>query len=70
MALSTGRSKLHDAHKTLRAHWEAVEGVWKDSVRRDFEDNYWKPLEPEIHATLRGIDRLAQVLQQVHNDCS
>jgi hypothetical protein len=69
MPLSTGRAKLFNAHKTLRARWERVQDVWNDAVRRDFADNVWKVLDDQVQTTLRATDRLDQVLGQLFRDC-
>ena len=69
MALSTGRTKLYNALKTLRIHWEAMQEIWNDPVRQDFEENFWKVLDPQVQATLRATDRLDQVLTKMHREC-
>lgn len=69
MALSTGRGKIYNGLKNMRAEWESIQRVWNDPVRRDFEENFWAGLEVQVDSTLRGIDRLAQVLIRVKNDC-
>lgn len=70
MALYTGRAKLYDGMKTLRAHWDQIQELWKDPVRQDFEENYWKALELQMQSALRGIDRMDQVLTKLRRDCS
>jgi hypothetical protein len=70
MALSTGRAKLYDGMKILRAQWEHIQEVWKDPVRADFEENYWNVLEVQVQNAVRGIDRMDQVLTKLRRDCS
>lgn len=67
--LDTGRARLYTAHKTLREKWETAKLHWQDSVRKDFEEHQLDPLEPRLAHLLTAIDRLAQVLNQVNNDC-
>ena len=55
---------LDTALKTLRQRWEATSAVWNDPVSRSFEKDYWAPLEEQVQATGREIDRLAQVIAQ------
>ncbi len=69
MQLSTGWTQLNAALKTLRERWHGVRGDWDDAVRRDFEEHLWKPLEAQVVATLRAIDRLAPVLDKARRDC-
>lgn len=68
MKLSTGRIKLHSTMKTLHLHWERIKPGWNDAVCKEFEENCLEPLGQEVAATLRGIDRLAQVLEKVEQE--
>lgn len=67
--LDTGRARLYTAHKTLREQWEAAKLQWRDGVRQQFEEEKLDPLEPRLGHLLTAIDRLAQILVQVHHDC-
>jgi len=69
VSLSTGRTKLDGAMKTLRLRWQEVQEAWNDPVRHDFEEHYWAPVEPAIAATLRAIDRLDQILCRARQEC-
>ncbi len=70
MSLNPGRSKLFNTMKTLRGHWERVQDVWDGSVRRDFDETVWKPLDDQVGSTLRATDRLDQVLLTMRRECS
>jgi hypothetical protein len=69
MSLATGTSKLNLALKALRLHWEETKSRWNDPVSEAFEENHVNLLEGQVLATLRGIDRLAQVLSQAQQEC-
>ena len=69
MALSTGSSKLSLTLKELRLRWEETKNHWNDPVSQAFDDNHIGPLEAQVIATLRGIDRLAQVLTRAQSEC-
>jgi hypothetical protein len=69
MALSTGSGKLNLALKELRLHWDEVRTVWNDPVSQAFEENHYTPLEMQIIATLRELDRLALAIDQAKRDC-
>jgi hypothetical protein len=69
MSLSAGSSKLSLALKALRVRWEETKTRWHDPVSETFEENQWKPLEAQVQATLRAIDRLGQELAQARQDC-
>lgn len=69
MPLSTGRGKLFNGLKTLRAQWQRVQDVWDDAVAREFEENVFKLLDDETQATIRATDRMDQVLSQMFREC-
>jgi hypothetical protein len=69
MSLSTGSSKLNRALKDLRLRWDETKAQWNDPVSQAFEDNQTAPLEMQILATLRAIDRLARIIDQVRQEC-
>ena len=69
MNLSTGSGKLSFALKTLRAHWELVSLHWKDDVRVEFDENYLKPIEQELMATLNATNLLSQVIIRAKQEC-
>jgi hypothetical protein len=69
MSLSTGSGQLQQALKNLLTHWEETKTHWTDPVSRAFENDHCTPLEMQILATLRGIQRLADALDQAKRDC-
>lgn len=69
MSLSTGRSQLFSSMKTCNEHWEETKRYWHDPVCQDFEETWLVPLAEEVEATLRAIDRLANVLEAMRRDC-
>jgi hypothetical protein len=70
MSLETPRHRLLASLKALRQHWEETKDHWDDPVQRHFEEHYWAPLETAVTATFGPIDRLAQVLVQIRQECS
>jgi hypothetical protein len=66
---ATGRGKLYGVTKDLRYKWEELESVWDDQVRRDFQEKVWEPLVAQSLATIRAMDRLAQVMTQMQREC-
>jgi hypothetical protein len=67
--LDTGWTDLNAALKTLRERWEDLKPQWDDVVRQDFEEHFWVPMEDQVRATLRGIERLSPVLLKVQKEC-
>lgn len=68
MSLTTGLIGLHSALKDLRLKWQETQLIWNDSVRRDFEENLWSPLETQVEAAHRALDRLAAIVAQAQQD--
>lgn len=70
MNLSDGWTSMSAALKEMRTQWEAIRMDWNDGVSKDFEENHWEPLESQVVATLRAVDRLSPVLSRMQRDCS
>jgi len=69
MELATGLAKLNLGMKTLRRQWEETRARWRDPVGQAYENNHIVPLEVQVRAALREIDRLGQVLSQARHEC-
>lgn len=69
MRVGATRSQIYDAQKTARARWEQIQGVWDDSVRREFGETVWEPLDHLVSDGLRAIDQLATLFQQIRREC-
>lgn len=69
MNIGAGHLALQSAFKELRRKWEEVQLYWDDSVRREFAEQVWLPLETQVMVTLRELDRLMQTLQRAESEC-
>lgn len=69
MSLDAGRFKLHTAWKVLNERWQASRMSWNDSVRDEFDREFWSEVEPTVRSTLAAIDRLGQVLGAMKQEC-
>jgi hypothetical protein len=69
MSLSTGSGQLQQCLKDLLLHWDDAKMYWTDPVSQAFEKDHCTPLQMQILATLRGIQRLAHALDQAKRDC-
>jgi hypothetical protein len=69
MNLNTGWIELNNSLKTLNDNWEEAKNYWKDTVTEEFEESFLHPLELQIKATLRGIERLTPALLKLQQDC-
>jgi len=68
--MSEGSTKLQYALKSLRARWEETKEGWSDQVRDDFERKHLSPMETQVSATIRGMDKLGEIIAKVRRDCS
>jgi hypothetical protein len=70
MKVDAGRGKLYDAHQVIRHQWDAISECWNDSIRVEFEENIWKPLDQLAGDEQRAIDRLSRILTECRRACS
>jgi hypothetical protein len=70
MELGTGWTQLNNSFKVLNAHWDGLKQEWCDQAQTDFENRYWNPLEAQVKAVLRAMDRLAPHLAKAREECS
>jgi hypothetical protein len=68
--MSVGSTKLQYSLKNLRKHWEEAQEGWADQVRQDFDDRHLKPMETQVSATMRSMDKLAEVMAKMRQECS
>lgn len=69
MKIDAGRGKLYDAQKVVRLQWDQVAEFWTDSIRAEFEEKVWEPLDQMTSESLRAIDRLARILTDCRRAC-
>jgi hypothetical protein len=67
--MSGGSTKLQYALKNLRKHWEMARESWSDQVCEDFDDKHLKPMETQVNATMRGMDKIAEVMNRMKQEC-
>ncbi len=65
-----GCNRLKQGLRALSDQWLSTEATWSDSVRTRFEERYLGPLGPAIDAATGGMQKIAEVLDQVRRDCS
>ena len=55
-------AQLSGAISTLNRSWAATNSLWNDSVAQSFEKGHLMMLDAQVAATLREMERLAQVI--------
>jgi hypothetical protein len=65
-----GAHRLSQTIRVLRDHWLVTDEAWADSVRQRFEERYLAPLEPAVDSAVNGLQKIAEVLDQIRRDCS
>ena len=66
----SGSNRLKQTLRALKDQWLVTEATWSDVVRRKFEDRYLAPVDPAVDAAVNGMQKIAEVLDQVRRDCS
>lgn len=69
MRFGASRSRLYDAQKSARARWDALEEIWNDDARREFDETAWQPLDRGVTDLLRAIDQLVVQFAEIRRDC-
>ena len=67
--INASAAKLEMALKTLRATIATVDPKWTDAARRDFQETYLEPIEPNVKNMLDAIARLTTVLAGAEREC-
>lgn len=70
MYFGSGRARLNNALKTLRAQWDNSADRWRDQVRLDFEREHVEPVLSQAERTLQAMDELVDLLGRIQRDCS
>jgi hypothetical protein len=65
-----GSNRLKQTLRALKDQWLVTEATWSDVVRRKFEDRYLAPIDSAVDAAVNGMQKIAEVLDQVRRDCS
>jgi hypothetical protein len=65
-----GSNRMRQSIRVLKDQWMITEATWADEVRTRFEERYLGPLDPAVDAAMNGMQKLADVLDQVRRDCS
>jgi hypothetical protein len=65
-----GSNRLKQGLRALKDQWLITEATWSDTVRTRFEERHLAPLDPAVDAAIGGMQKIAEVLDQVRRDCS
>jgi hypothetical protein len=65
-----GSTRLHQTIRLIQDQWLLTEATWNDSVRQRFEERYLAPLDTAVDSAINGMQKVAEVLEQVRRDCS
>ena len=55
--------------KKLRERWEETKEHWDDKTSSDFEEQYLRPILPEISMTIASVQRMAEMMDKAERDC-
>ena len=64
---STGR--LRRSVKSLKDKWDSTREHWNDKTSREFEENFLRPLLPEITMAISSVYKLNEMLERAEKEC-
>lgn len=64
MTLEPSIETLASAKAGVSQRWESLKLLWADSVRQQFERDFWEPLDREVEATLGQMTVFADILDE------
>jgi len=64
--LNMAANQLQEAWQQLCNRWYETTQVWDDPIRRQFEMEFWQPLETQVTATQLELERLANGISKAH----
>ena len=67
-SLRATHDRLRSIWESLQRKWHASRDLWNDPMRRQFEREFWQPLETQMQATLKEMERLAKVVSQTQRN--
>jgi len=67
-ALTNQSNDLNISWHTLNQIWIAVQTVWNDQVRWQFQREHWEPLQQSVDATARQTSHLSQIIAQARQN--
>ena len=66
--LHTGLGQLSHAFGELRDRWNETKDVWRDDVRRQFEQNHLQPIPPRLQLLVAAVQRLTDTLEKAEQE--
>lgn len=66
---AAARGQLTLAARQLATRWEEARRSWRDQKAADFEALYLTEVRDTVHAAIRTLEELDQLLEKVHADC-
>lgn len=62
--LDAPMDQLSTAIKALQSKWQSTTPLWNDPVSQSFEKNYLALFDTQTQATLKEMQKLAQVIAE------
>ena len=67
-SLNIATNELQDSWRRLCQQWHWTMQIWNDRVLRQFEKEFWQPLEVQVTVTQRQLEQLAHVISNAHRN--
>ncbi len=69
MSVASGRAKISQSARNLRAAWQRAAESWDDPVSRSIEQQHLEAIDRAVGSALRAMDAINEVLERVRRDC-
>jgi hypothetical protein len=69
MNLNGTKSRLTGATKELLLRWTETRNHWRDAKSHEFHQQYMQELFARVERAGTMIDKLAEVLKKIQDDC-
>ena len=69
MSVQSASRILHDAERTLFAHWRRVNEAWNDEAANRFYEEFLADLPAALRAATGAMNELAEAMQRARREC-
>ncbi len=64
MSMEAASNQLKLTWMRVRSQWEQTSQLWNDSMRNQFAEQFWAPVEDAVPPVLQQMERFAQTVKQ------
>lgn len=69
MSVQSASRILHDAERTLFAHWRRVNEAWNDEAATRFHREFLEDLPAALRAAAGALNEMSEAMQRARREC-